>query len=131
MALTTGVSHRKPPEPLPVAVSLDDAKQVNQALSRFNEFVKAGKWDDAQGLLSAEGRKRLSDEKKTLRESLLGKRQDDKVLEALPTASGSHTTSTARVDCVYLFADNKQLIVSLTVIKENERLVIDSWSSAP
>lgn len=123
------VSHRKPPEPLPVAVSLDDSRQVTQALSRFNEFVKAGKWDDAQGMLSAEGLKRLSSEKKTLRESLLGKRQDDKVLEALPTASGSHTTSTVRVDCAYFFADNKQVIVSLTVVKENERLVIDSWSS--
>lgn len=123
------VSHRKPPEPLPVAVSLDDTRQVNQALSRFNDFVKAKKWDDAQGMLSAEGRKRLSDEKKTLRESLLGQRKDDPV-EALPTPSTSRTPSTVRVDCVYLFADNKQLIVSLTVVKENERLVIDSWSSA-
>ena len=122
------VSHRKPPEPLPVAVSLDDSRQVNQALNRFNDFVKAAKWDEAQGMLSAEGLKRLSDEKKTLRESLLGKRQDDKVLEALPTPSTSRTPSTVRIDCVYLFADNKQLIVSLTVVKENERLVINSWS---
>src|SRR5438093_8049806 len=81
------VSHRKPPQPLPVAASLDDPKQINQTLNRFNDFVKAGKWDDAQGMLSAEGLKRLGDEKKALRESLLGKRKDDKVLEALPTPS--------------------------------------------
>jgi hypothetical protein len=73
--------------------------------------------------------KGLSDEKKTLRESLLGKRQNDNVLEALPTPSTSRTPSTVRIDCVYLFADNKQLIVSLTVVKENERLAINSWSS--
>jgi hypothetical protein len=56
------VSHRKPPPPLPVAVSLDDARQVNQALSRFNDFVKAGKWDEAQGMLSAEGAERREED---------------------------------------------------------------------
>jgi len=123
------VSHRKPPEPLPVAVSLEDPKQVNQTLNRFNDFVKARKWEEAQGMLSAEGLKRLSDEKKTLRESLLGKRQDEQVLEALPTPSTSRTPTTVRIDCVYLFDKNKQLIVALTLVKENERLVINSWSS--
>lgn len=123
------VSHRKPPEPPPIVVSLDDPKQVNQTLNRFNDLVKARKWDEAQGMLSAEGLKRLNDEKKTLRESLLGKRQDEQVLEALPTPSTSRTPSTVRVDCVYLFDQNKQLIVALTLVKENERLVINSWSS--
>ena len=126
------ISHRKPPEPPPVAVSLDDPLQVNQALSKFNGFVKAGKWDEAQTMLSAEGLKRLSDEKKTLHESLLGKRQDEKVVEALltPTSSFQRTPSTLRVDCVYLFDNNKpQLIVSITLVKENDRLLINSWST--
>jgi hypothetical protein len=125
------VSNRKPPEPPPVAVSLDDTAQISRALNSFNDLVKTGKWDEAQGMLSAEGLKRLSDEKKTLRESLLGKHKDDQVIEASPTASTSRTPSTVRVDCVYFFANSKdQMIVPLTVVKEDDRLLINSWGGS-
>ncbi len=121
------VSHRKPPEPPPVVASLDDPSQINQALSRFNNSIKAGNWEEAQQMLSAEALKRLETEKKTLPESLLGKRKDDKVLEALLTPSTSRTPSTLRVDCVYIFADNTQQIIPLTLVIENGRLLVNSW----
>ncbi len=121
------VSHRKPPEPPPVVVSLDDPSQINQALSRFNNSIKAGKWEEAQQMLSSEALKRLETEKQTLPESLLGKRKDDKVLEALLTPSTSRTSSTLRVDCVYIFADNTQQIIPLTLVIENGRLLVNSW----
>jgi hypothetical protein len=124
------VATRKPPEPPPVVVSLDDELQVSQALNRFNGFVKAGNWEEAQTMLSAEARKRLGEEQKTLRESLLGERKDDKVVEALLTTSRSRTPSTARVDCVYLFLDKPQVVMPLTVVKENDRLMIDNWGGA-
>ena len=125
------VSNRRPPEPPPVAVSLDDPLQVSQTLNRFNGFVTQGNWAEAERLLSADGLKRLAEEKKTLRESLLAERlakqKDDKVVNALRTPSGSQTPSTVRIDYAYLFADNDQLIVPLTLIKENDRLVVNSW----
>jgi hypothetical protein len=123
------VTHRKPPEPPPVAVSLEDPIQRGQALSRFNSFVRAEKWSEAEGMLSTEALNRLKAEKKTLRESLLGERQNDRVMGADSTASVSVTPSTVRVDCVYTFADNQQKIVPLTLVKENDRLVINSWAA--
>ena len=123
------VLHRKPPEPPPVAVSLESQQQVNQAVNKFNTLVKYEKWDEAQAMLSADAQKRLADEKKSLKESLLGfrKGKTDKVIEASPTESGNRTPSTVRVDCVYYFAPGDQQIIPITVVKENERLAIESW----
>jgi hypothetical protein len=123
------VTHRKPPELPPIAASLDDPTQINQTLNRFNEFVRMSKWDEAQAMLSTAALKRLSDEKKTLRESLLGENKDDKLAQTGLTPSQSRTPSTVRVDCVYFFDKQGGLekIVPLTLIKENDRLVIDSW----
>src|SRR5438067_1298810 len=84
-------THRKPPEKPPVAVSIDNPSQVKETLNRFGNFIKQGKWDEAQSLLSSEGLKRLADEHLPLRESLLGKRKDDKVVETIFTPSNART----------------------------------------
>mgnify|MGYP001771084846 CR=1 FL=1 len=122
--------NRKPPEK-PVVASLEDNKQVSMAVYRFNEAVKAGKWDEAEKMLSTDAQKRLAEEKTTLRDSLLASRKgkSDKVIEALPvpTEYATSTGSTKRIDCIYVFEKNEQLSVPLTLVVENNQLLINSW----
>jgi|GEM_PF-1243447 len=113
-------THRKPPVKPPVAVSIDDPAQVTEALNRFGNFVKAGKWDEAQQMLSSEALRRLEGEKKSLRESLLGNRKDDKVVEVLSTPSGSRTQ---RVDCALSLADGEQKLIPLSIVIEDSTLL--------
>jgi hypothetical protein len=120
-------SHRKPPEKPLAAASLEDVSQVNQAINQFNGFVSAGKWDEAQGMLSAEALQRLQQENKLLRESLLGDRKETQVAQTVITPSRSRTPSTLRVDCAYVFADNQNTIIPLTLVLENDRLLVNSW----
>jgi hypothetical protein len=124
------VANRKPPE-VPVVVSLEDTRQVSRALHNFNEAIKADKWEEAEKLLSAEAQQRLANEKKTLRESLLAARKgkSDKVIQALPVPpdTTAATPSTRRVDTVYIFENNEQLVVPLTLVLENNQLLINSW----
>ena len=119
--------NRKPPAPPPAAASLDDSDQVNALINQFNGFVKQDNWGEAQKLLAAAGQQRLDDEKKSLRESVLQERKDDKVVEALITPSRTRTPSTVRVDCAYLFPDSQNKIIPLTVVLENNKLAINSW----
>lgn len=121
------ITHRKPPQAPPPAVSLNDNVQLNAAVNQFTAFVKAGNWEEAEKMLSTEGRARLQEEKKSLRESLLGDRSKDKVVEALLTESRSRTPSTARLDCGFLFADRQTRIISLTLVVEDGRLALNSW----
>jgi len=118
---------RQPAQAPPPVVSLTDEHQVNTTVNQFNGFVKAGNWEEAQKMLSAEGLKRLEDEHKTLRESLLGDKSKDQVVEAGTTPSRSHTPSTARLDCGYFFADGQTRIIPITLVIENGRLMINSW----
>jgi len=128
-AVGTGywAAHRKPPEPPPVVVSLDNDLQVNQTLHRFGDFAATDKWEAAQGMLSAEGLNRIEQEKKPLRESLLGKRKDSKVLKVEVLGTRSRTPSTLRVELVFFMADGEQKIVPITLVQENNRLAINSW----
>lgn len=116
---------------VPVMATLDDNRQVSQAVFRFNQAVKNGNWAEAEKMLSTEAQKRLAEEKKTLRESLLAARKgkSDKVIEALPipTEFAATTPNTKRVDCMYVFEDNEQLSVPLTFVVENNQLVVNSW----
>ncbi len=121
------IAHRKPPEAPVAAVSLNDDSQLNLVINQFSGYVKAGNWDEAQKMISAEGLRRLEVEKKTLRESLLGDRSKEQVSEALLTPSRSRTPSTARLDCAYLFADGETRIIPMTLVEENGRLAINSW----
>lgn len=121
------ITHRTSSITSPPPISLTDDSQLNQVVNRFNGFLKAGNWDEAQKMISAEGLKRLENEGLTLRESLLGKRKDQQIIEALLTESRSHTPSTARLDCAYLFSDRQTMIVPLTLVIENGQLMINSW----
>ncbi|MEP7270790.1 MAG: hypothetical protein ABI882_04770 [Acidobacteriota bacterium] len=121
------ITHRKPPAPPVVAVSLNDDNQLNAAANQFNGFVKGGNWEEAQKMLSAEALIRLRTEGKTLRESLLAEHLKDTLAEAALTPGRSKTPSTARLDSAYLFLSNATMIVPLTLVEENGRLVINSW----
>jgi len=121
------ITHRRPAQAPPPAISLTDDNQLNTTVNQFNGFVKAGNWEEAQKMLSSEGLKRLEDEKKTLRESLLGDKSNEKVVEAGTTPSRSHTPSTARLDCGYFFLDGQTRIIPITLVIENGRLMVNSW----
>ncbi|MGE0102628.1 MAG: hypothetical protein AB7H86_07460 [Blastocatellales bacterium] len=114
-------------EPPPPPISLEDVKQTSEVINRFNRFVQDDKWTDAEVMLSNAGRQRLQSQGKSLRESLLGERKDQKVLEAATTPSGEKTPDRVRQDCVYRFYDGQFIIVPLTLIIENEKIVVDSW----
>lgn len=121
---------RKPPEQ-PVVASLDNTQQISKAVYNFNEAIKAGKWDEAEKLLSTEAKQRLADEKTTLHDSLLASRKGktDKVIQAMPvpTEHTVQTASTRRIDTVFMFENNESITVPLTLVVENNQLLINSW----
>jgi hypothetical protein len=124
-------ANRKPPEPPPPPVSLQDPKQVSDTINKFNRFVQEDNWGEAEKMLSAEAAQTLASQGKTLRASLLGQNQNEKVIEAASTPGGAHTETTVRQDCVYKFAPDgvKYAIIPLTVINDNGRLAINSWGA--
>lgn len=115
------------PTPPPPPVSLSDPKQTAEAFSSFNRNVQDGNWAEAEKLLSTAARNKLAAENKTLRESILGDKKDEKVIEAASTPSGDRTVDKVRQDCVYKFLDGQYKIIPLGLVIENGRLVIDSW----
>lgn len=121
------VSNHPAVVPPPPPVSLEDVKQTAAVIGQFNRFVQDDKWGDAEAMLSMAGAQRLKNEQKSLRESLLGARKDQKVLEAASTPSGDKSTDRVRQDCVYKFYDGQFIIVPLTLIIENGKIVVDSW----
>jgi hypothetical protein len=132
IAATWGVyrwsANRKAPEPPPPPISLQDPRQTSVAFGKFNGFVQESNWPEAEKLLSIAAQERLKTENKSLRDSILGNRKDDRVIEAASTPSIDRTDLYVRQDCIYKFPDGYYIIVPLTLIIENERLVIDSWS---
>jgi hypothetical protein len=131
IAATWGVyrwsANRPAPEPPPPPLSLQDPRQTSEAFGKFNKFVQESNWAEAEKLLSVAAQQRLKNENKSLRESILGNRKDDQVIEAASTPSIDRTDLYVRQDCIYKFPDGNYIIVPLTLIIENERLVIDSW----
>ena len=121
-------------EPPPPAVILNDVRQVNELLYKFNQLIKEGNFDQAQAMLSAEAQKKLADSQKSLRESLLAQRKgkDDKVVEAVPVTENAIVGDTSiTVGVQYYFEKNETIYVPLTVVKEQigdtERLAIADW----
>lgn len=118
--------------PLPPA-SLDDQKQVNETFSKFNRFIFDVKWSEAETMLSTTAKQRLGNEKKSLVESLFGKFKDHKVVGAEMIPGHDRTIpGTLSANCQYKFTDInytkiEDRIVPLTLVIENNKLVIDSW----
>ncbi|HKQ80509.1 MAG TPA: hypothetical protein VJ810_42840 [Blastocatellia bacterium] len=115
-------------------VSLDDPKQTAETLNKFNLFVAYGNWTEAEAMLSAAAKQRLSGEQKSLRDSLLGNFKDSKIVGADRTDSIDRSVpGRMREDCLYRFINNNdyqkvdQRIISLVLVNENNKLVIDSW----
>ena len=120
--------------PPPPPVSLDDPKQTAETLNRFNLFVAYGNWTEAEAMLSTAAKQRLSGEQKSLRESLLGGFKDSKIVGADRTNSIDNSVpGRRREDCLYKFINNDnyekvdQRIISLVLVNENNKLLIDSW----
>lgn len=124
---------RPAPEPPPPPVSLQDLKQVSAAFTQFNTFVREEKWAEAEAMLSTYSRQQLTAENKNLRDSLLGKFKDLKLTQTEPTPSiDTNDPNTFKQDFVYVFTDagytkNEQQIVTLSLVIENGRIVINSW----
>jgi hypothetical protein len=116
-----------PPAP-PPPLSLQDPRQTSEAFGKFNKLVQDANWEEATKLLSIAAQERLKAENKTLRESILGNRKDDIVLEAASTPSIDRTDTYVRQECIYKFPDGNYILVPLTLIIENEKIVIDSWT---
>jgi len=132
IATTWGVyrwsAGRPAPPPPPPPLSLQDPRQTSEAFGKFNKLVQDSNWDEAAKLLSIAAQERLKTENKSLRESILGNRKDDKVIEAASTPSIDRTSTYVRQDHIYKFPDGNYIIVPLTLIIENDKLVIDKWN---
>lgn len=116
------------PEPPPPPVSLEDVRQTAAAFSRFNRLVQDDNWAEAEKLISVAASQLLVTQQKTLRQSILGDRQNDRVVEAASTPSGERMPDYVQQDCVYKFADGQFKIIPLVLIMENGQLVINSWA---
>lgn len=116
------------PEPPPPPVSIEDIRQTSAAFAQFNRSVQDDNWVEAEKLISITASQTLVNQQKTLKQSVLGDRQNDRVVEAASTPSGERMPNYVRQDCVYKFADGQFKIIPLVLVMENGRLVINSWS---
>jgi len=126
-------SHAAVPPP-PPPVSLDDPKQMAAAFSKFNQLIRDGNLVEAEGMISTAAKQRLTDEQKSLAESLLGKFKDYKIEESGMTQSIDRSVpGIVHVDCLYKFGKDgdplnvEEKIIALTFVIESGRIVIDSW----
>ena len=108
--------------PPPPAIAVNDPKQVNELLYKFNQLIKEGNFDQAQALLSAEAQKKLTDSQKTFRETLLVQRKgkDEKVIEAVPLTENivALTDTSVTIGVTYYFEKNETIYIPLTIVKE-------------
>jgi hypothetical protein len=127
-------SHAAVAPPAP-PVSLDDPKQRAEAFDKFNQPVLNGKWVEAEAMLSTAAKQRLTDQQKSLPESMLGKFKDYKIVMGEMTQSiDTSAPGMLRLDCLYRFTNDpanytkiEERIITLTLVIENGRIVIDSW----
>ena len=121
--------------PPPPAIAVNDPKQVNELLYKFNQLIKEGNFDQAQALLTADAQKKLTDSQKTFHDTLLAQRKgkNDKVIEAVPLTENivALTDTSVTIGVTYYFEKNETAYVPLTIVKEtigdSERLAIADW----
>jgi hypothetical protein len=121
-----------PPAP---PVSLDDPKQRGEAFGKFNQPILNGNWLEAEAMLSTAAKQKLTEQQKSLPESLLGKFKDYKIVMGEMTQSiDTSVPGVLRLDCLYKFTDDpvnytkiEERIITLTLVIENGRIVIDNW----
>jgi len=127
-------SHAAVAPPAP-PVSLEDPRQRAEAFSKFNQSILNGNWLEAEGMLSTAAKQRLTEQQKSLPESLLGKFKDYKIVSGEMTPSiDTSVPGMVRLDCYYKFTDDpinytkvEARAISLSIVIENGRLVIDNW----
>jgi hypothetical protein len=126
-------NHAAVPAP-PPPVSLDDPKQTAAAFGKFNQSLRDRNFAEAETMLSTAAKQRLTDEQKSLAESLLGKLKDYKIEESGMTQSIDRgVPGMVRADCLFKFSKDGDLtkieerIIPLTLMIENGRIVIDNW----
>ena len=86
-------------------------------------------------MISTAAKQRLTEQQKSLPESLLGKFKDYKIVMGEMTQSiDTSLEGMVRLDCLYKFTNDpinytkiEERIIPLTLVIENGRLVIDSW----
>jgi len=121
--------------PPPPPVSLDDPKQRAEAFDKFNQPVLNGNWVEAEAMLSTAAKQKLTDQQKSLPESMLGKFKDYKIVMGEMTQSiDTSAPGMLRLDCLYRFTNDpanytkiEERIITLTLVIENGRIVIDNW----
>ncbi len=124
---------RPAPMPPPPPVSLQDLKQVGTVYSTFNGFVREGKWTEAEAMLSTAARQKLTDGNTTLKDSLLGKFKDLKVVQTDGTPDIDRTDPNAFVQYfLYQLTDEQMTkseskIIPLALIIENGKIVLNNW----
>jgi hypothetical protein len=127
-------SHAAVTPPAP-PVSLDDPKQRAEAFSKFNQSILNGNWLEAEAMLSTAAKQRLTEQQKSLPESLLGKFKDYKIVSGEMTPSiDTSVPGMVHLDCYYRFTDDpvnytkvESRAIALTLVIENGRIVIDNW----
>lgn len=124
---------RPAPLPPPPPVSLQDLRQVGKVFSEFNGYVREGKWAEAEAMISTAARQKLTTENKTLKDGLFGKFKDLKLVQTDGTPDIDRADPNLfRQSFVYAFTDeqvakSESKIVSLSLIIENGKIVINGW----
>lgn len=124
---------RPAPLPPPPPVSLQDLKQVSAVFTAFNGFVREDKWAEAEAMISTAARQKLTAENKTLKDSLFGKLKDLKLAQTDGTPDVDRSDPNVfKQSFVFAFTDeqlakSESKIVTLSLIIENGKIVINGW----
>lgn len=109
---------------------LTTSEQARATISQIGGLAVAGKWEEIEALLSAEGKTQLEKEKKKLREVLLPqrlkKKNTDNPVQVVPVNTVV-TGETARADTAFVYADGEQLVVTFNLKKEGDKFLIAGW----
>lgn len=129
-------------DPPPPPVNVKSMTQVNRLLYEFADALAKGDWDKGTKLLTQDAQHKLTNNNKTLQDSLLANRKtkEGKILTGTPTTEEPEVSETAVRHNMTFYFDNKTgdttYTVPITVIKEvgpdgQDRLAISDWGNDP